>query len=50
MSQRLNKFIKPTMPSLYTVVMLGKQLYVRERRRLLKCEMGWWLQQIQENN
>ena len=37
------------MPSLYTAVMLGKQLYDRERRRFLKREMGWWLQQIQEN-
>ena len=38
------------MPSLYTVVIIDKQLYDRERRRFLKCEMGWWLQQIQENN
>ena len=38
------------MPSLYTAVMLGKQLYDRELRRFLKREMGWWLQQIQENN
>lgn len=38
------------MPSLYTVVIIDKQLYDRERRRFLKCEMGWRLQQIQENN
>ena len=38
------------MPSLYTVVIIDKQLYDRERRRFLKCEMGWWLQLIQENN
>ena len=38
------------MPSLYTVVIIDKQLYDRERQRFLKCEMGWWLQQIQENN